>query len=186
MDEINNNDPMPMATIMSRLTAGQWAEPKPQPAPSLPAWLDPATPEQAALNLSRCLTLSAPTGMSLDDRTEWLMVASDMIGHIPASLLEEACKHAGKVCDHPAKIIPAICAYADKNRSNWEYCNRPQINAPRLSVVRDEPKPEPIKPMTQADVDATPDYLIGLGIASGAIVRDANGNLRPAPQTKAE
>ena len=37
------------------------------------------------------------------------------------------------------------------------------------------------QPMTQAEVDATPAHLIGIGLRRGAIIRDADGNLRPAP-----
>ena len=35
-------------------------------------------------------------------------------------------------------------------------------------------------PMTQAEVDATPEHLIGLGIACGALVRNADGTVSPA------
>lgn len=38
--------------------------------------------------------------------------------------------------------------------------------------------------ITQADVDAMPPSLIKLGLGCGALVEDADGNIRPAPQTQ--
>jgi hypothetical protein len=176
MDEINNNDPRPMAAIMSRMMADPWDERKPQPAPSLPDWLAPATAQDALLALAPILTLCAPSGMSQDDREEWLAVASDAVSHIPRGLFLRACHHVKGRHDHPAKIIPSINAYCDEHRKNWEWCNRPASKAPRLTVVMSEPKT--LRKITQADVDAMPEYMVQLGLTCGALARDESGNVK--------
>ena len=179
MDEINNNDPRPMAAIMQRLMADPWDELKPQPEPQRLDWLAPATQEEAILAIAPSLTLCAPSGMSEDDRTEWLMVAADAVGHIPRGLFLRACQHVKGRHDHPSKIIPSINTYCDENRKDWEWCNRPAIKAPRLAVVRTEYKPDPPKPVTQADVDVMPEYLVQLGLSLGALVKDETGKVTP-------
>ena len=77
----------------------------------LEAKLAPRSLEEIMAALSRCLTLTAPTGMSQDDRLEWLMVAAPELTDLPSMLFDDACAHARKTCDHPAKIIPAILKY---------------------------------------------------------------------------
>ena len=77
----------------------------------LEAKLAPRSLEEIIAALSRCLTLTAPTGMSQDDRTEWLMVAAPELADLASMLFDDACAHARKTCDHPAKIIPAILKY---------------------------------------------------------------------------
>jgi hypothetical protein len=44
---------------------------------------------------------------------------------------------------------------------------------------------EPQPPITQADVDAMAPKLIEIGISCGALVRDADGNVGPAPEEAA-
>jgi len=77
----------------------------------LEAKLAPRSLEEIIAALSRCLTLTAPSGMSQDDRTEWLMVAAPELAELPSMLFDDACAHARRTCDHPAKIIPAILKY---------------------------------------------------------------------------
>jgi len=60
--------------------------------------------------LTKCLALVVPAGMDEEGRAEWLAVAWETIGHLPADLLRIGCAHARKVADHPAKIVPAIIA----------------------------------------------------------------------------
>lgn len=170
------DEPQSLGSILSRQAAGRWEEPRPQPAPSQPAWLAPATPPEIPAILAPCLTIAAPSGMSLEDRGEWFMAAAGFLDTIPASLLREAAKRTA--VDHPSKIVPAILAYAKDERSSWEWRNRPQTKAPQLTVV---PTAEPeLPPMTQADVDKLPDSLINIGLACGAIVRDSHGKPKPA------
>ncbi len=68
----------------------------------------PMPVDEAMTELGRCLTLCAPSGMTQDDRIEWLTVALGEIGEIPAFAFARACAAARQTCDHPAKIVPAI------------------------------------------------------------------------------
>jgi hypothetical protein len=75
--------------------------------------LRPAQPEAAMALLAECLTLCAPSGMTGDDRREWLKVAFKKIRDIPADLLAEATDAAQGACDHPSKIVRFIVQFTD-------------------------------------------------------------------------
>lgn len=75
------------------------------------AKLAPASLEQIIAALSRCLTLTAPSGMTKEDRTEWLTVAAPELLHLPSIIFDDACAHARRIADHPAKILPTIMKY---------------------------------------------------------------------------
>lgn len=103
-------------------TDAEWAEQKRQHEQLLRASLEnkiaemeaklaPRSLDEIMGALSRCLTLTAPTGMSQDDRLEWLTIAAPELSDLPSMLFDDACAHARKTCDHPAKIIPAILKY---------------------------------------------------------------------------
>ncbi|QDC37081.1 hypothetical protein FIL70_07455 [Sphingobium fuliginis ATCC 27551] len=77
----------------------------------LEAKLAPRSLEEIMAALSRCLTLTAPTGMTADDRAEWLTIAAPELADLPSMLFDDACAHARRTCDHPAKIIPAILKF---------------------------------------------------------------------------
>lgn len=52
--------------------------------------------------------------MGEDERADWLSVAmSELLTppSVPNSYFRQACAHARRVCDHPAKIVPAIFAF---------------------------------------------------------------------------
>lgn len=57
--------------------------------------------------------------MSDNDRFEWYKAALMTIGDMPVDLLAEACAEARKVCDHPAKIVPFICAHDHTVKKPW-------------------------------------------------------------------
>lgn len=114
----------------------------------------------------------------MEDRIEWLTVAVDEVGTIPAKLLAEACQHVRTICDHPAKLIPAIHAYAGEHYETFAWRNRPASTAPRLTVVRPE-KPKTPK-ITQGEIDKMPPEMIELGVSCGALVRDQDGNVSAA------
>lgn len=166
-----------ISKVIPRLPGGSWAAPKPPPAPSLDSRLCPLSPTEALMELSRCLTLCAPSGWSVEDRAEWLTIAMADIGEFPAEVFREACKQARRTCDHPAKLVPAICAYAEPQAERLRLLLR-NTRAPHLFSVKIEPPPA----MTQADADATPAHLIELGISCGALARNADGTICPATQ----
>jgi hypothetical protein len=179
---MNETHETPLGQITQRLTAGQWVEPKPQPAPPL-AWLAPASLEEIMLALAPCLTIAAPSGMSLDDRTEWFMAAAGFLSEVPAGLLKEAAKAA--VCDHPSKIVPTILAYAREHRETWEWRNRPAVNVPRLAVIHNETPASPTIPpilrnLRQADVDMMSDEMRAIALECGAVVQNADGTCSPS------
>jgi hypothetical protein len=88
------------------MASAQRREPR---LPSL-ARLEPASNEDFRDELTACLALTAPVGMTEEARREWLSVAWITLKHLPADLLAWGCKEARETCDHPAKIVPAIIA----------------------------------------------------------------------------
>lgn len=174
--------PRRLGEVLQPLTAGQWAEPNPQPVPPL-AWQAPASREEIMLALAPCLTIAAPSGMSLDDRTEWFMAAAGFLSNIPASLLREAAQAA--VCDHPSKIVPMILAYAREHRETWEWRNRPAVNVPRLTLVENDAPtiPPVLRNLRQADVDMMSDEMRAIAIDCGAVAQNADGTFSPSDRT---
>lgn len=129
------------------------------------------------LALAPCLTIAAPSGMSLDDRTEWFMAAAGFLSSVPAGLLKEAAQAA--VCDHPSKIVPAVLAYARDNRETWEWRNKPASNVPRLAVVRSDPIPPMLRNLRQADVDMMNDEMRAIALECGAVAQNDDGTFSP-------
>lgn len=82
-------------------------------------WLDPnealrpASDDEFLRELTGCLILVAPSGMSDDDRTEWLIAARATLQDIPADLLARGASVARKYCDHPSKIVATIIREAE-------------------------------------------------------------------------
>ncbi|EQA96834.1 hypothetical protein [Sphingobium baderi] len=140
-------------------TDAAWDEQKRQHAKLLRASLEqeiaelegklaPRSMDEIMAALSRCLTLTAPTGMSQEDRLEWLTIAAPELADLPSMLFDDACAHARKTCDHPAKIIPAILkfepsaywcgpAHARKLLADAK-AKLANIDAPRLQQTVDE------------------------------------------------
>lgn len=86
--------------------------------------MQPATSEQFRDELTACLALVVPVGMTEESRREWLSVAWATVGHLPAYLLSAGCEEARKTADHPAKIVPAIIGYAEQRLENRKRINR--------------------------------------------------------------
>src|SRR3546814_15615037 len=68
----------------------------------------PLSREASIGELTRCLTLCAPSGMSSDERAVWLATAWSEVREIPAPAFLDACKHALPGLDHPAKLITSL------------------------------------------------------------------------------
>jgi hypothetical protein len=80
--------------------------------------------------LTACLTLTAPAGMTEENRRDWLAVAWDSLKHIPADILTFGARKARLKCDHPSKIVPAIIAETAEmmgRRSRMAEWSQPQI-----------------------------------------------------------
>lgn len=83
-----------------------------QPEPRLPssARLEPASSTVFRNELTACLALVVPVGMTEEARREWLAVAWGTLKHLPADMLARGCEAARATCDHPSKIVPTIIA----------------------------------------------------------------------------
>lgn len=99
--------------------------------------LQPATRQEFAVELTACLALVVPVGMTEEARREWLSVAWQTLKHLPSDLLAAGCLQARKTADHPSKIVPAIVAYAEprlisRRRIEREYATptTPALPAP--------------------------------------------------------
>jgi hypothetical protein len=86
--------------------------------------LEPATREQFAIELTSCLALVVPVGMTEEARREWLAVAWQTLNHLPSDLLSGGCLEARKTADHPSKIVPAIIGYAEPRLENRKRIER--------------------------------------------------------------
>lgn len=90
------------------------ARPPARLSPSL-VRLVPATSDEFRNELTACLALVVPVGMTEEGRREWLAVAWETLKHLPADLLARGCQKARETCDHPSKIVPAILAETDQS-----------------------------------------------------------------------
>jgi hypothetical protein len=71
--------------------------------------------------LTACLALVVPSGMTGAAKRDWLAVAWETLKHIPPDILKNGARKARETCDHPAKIVPAIiAATADSMRLHRE------------------------------------------------------------------
>lgn len=114
----------------------------------LEAKLAPRSLEEIITALSRCLTLTAPSGMTREDRDEWLMVAAPELADLPSMLFDDAVAHARRTADHPAKIIPSILKFEPssywlgpahaRQRLSEARSRLANLNAPRLQQTVDE------------------------------------------------
>lgn len=132
----------------------------------------------AIAELTACLALVRPVGMSPDEARDWLTVAAQEVMHFPPRILSAACLSARRSCTHHAQIVPHIVAEAD---AEWQRQARLDEYAPRHIIALPSAKyePEALPPITQADVDRMSPDLIRIGLGCGALVQDENGNVRP-------
>jgi hypothetical protein len=110
--------------------------------------LRPATPDQMQAELTACLALSGASGMSEDDRCEWLRAARLTLEGIPADLLAQGCRKARATCDHPSKIVPAIMADVT---DQWKWRRESRPAPPRVETIPPERRIE--QPLTPDQVD---------------------------------
>lgn len=103
--------------------------------------LTPASNVEFRNELTACLALTAPAGMTEEGRGEWLAVAWETLKHLPADLLAMGCRKARETCDHPSKIVPTIIAETKESIrlrqriAEWE---RPQLPAPVYPAIPHE------------------------------------------------
>ena len=139
-----------------------------------------ASARLAIAELTACLALVRPVGMSPDEAEDWLAVAAQEVMAYPPGILSAACLSARRSCTHHAQIVPHIVAEAE---AEWQRQSRLHDYAPRHIIALPSPnyQPEHLPPITQADVDRMTPDLIRIGLGCGALEQDENGNVRPAP-----
>jgi hypothetical protein len=122
--------------------------------------------------LTACLALVAPAGMSEENRRDWFVAAWDALKHLPADLLQQGCAKARQTCDHPAKIVPAIIEETrEQLRMRREYGE----GVPKLQAQMAP------KPLTREELDTMPSDIRDMGLSSGFLAIDADGKLIEAP-----
>lgn len=89
------------------------ARPHEQPLPCSER-LAPGSTDTFRNELTACLALVAPVGMTEEARRDWLAVAWGTLKHLPADVLSVGAKAARETCDHPSKIVPTILAETDQ------------------------------------------------------------------------
>lgn len=108
------------------------------------ARLEPADSDHFRNELTACLALVVPVGMTEEGRSEWLSVAWATLNHLPADLLSLGCKKARETCDHPSKIVPTIISETresmeSRRNSEREYrVGEPPKELPRPNYVTPE------------------------------------------------
>jgi hypothetical protein len=92
--------------------------------------------------------LVVPSGMTAEERAEWLRVAKMTLSGIPEDLLQRGCAKARQTCRFPSEIVPTIM---EAVKSSWDHRKRMAAldlaawenrNAPRI----EKQEPEAIDP----------------------------------------
>lgn len=97
--------------------------------------------KQGTAELLACLTLVSPSGMTADERGQWVSVARQALSGIPVDLLERGCAVARRKCRFPSEIVPAILAEVE---GEWERRKRRQAEREAFERNRDAPRlPQP-------------------------------------------
>lgn len=112
--------------------------------------MTPATKDEFRTELTSCLVLTAPTGMTKEDRNEWLRVAWGTLRDLPPDILAAGCKAARETCDHPSKIVPTIM----KEAGPWMAMRR-RSSTPIESALLPAPQieePDYITPEQMAEI----------------------------------
>src|SRR5438128_556710 len=109
--------------------------------------LQPASNDQFRDELTACLALVVPVGMTEESRREWLAVAWGTLKHLPPDLLSIGCKAAREQCDHPSKIVPTILRETEQAmRWRKDAVRDASSDAPRLTA------PEVCTPAQAAEI----------------------------------
>jgi hypothetical protein len=111
----------------------------PRPAPRSKSSVDDAR-TVFRNELTACLALTAPAGMTEEGRRDWLAVAWDTLKDLPPDILAIGARAARKKCDHPSKIVPTIIAETEQQmrwRSEARY-DQPQLPGPKQDYISAE------------------------------------------------
>lgn len=108
--------------------------------------LQPASNEAFRNELTACLALVVPVGMTEESRREWLSVAWATLSHLPADLLAIGAQAARRSCDHPSKIVPTIISETRDLLERRRESSRP------IDQPRELPRPDFVTPTEAAEI----------------------------------
>lgn len=111
----------------------------------------PATLKQGKAELGACLTLVSPSGLTAEDRAEWLAVAMRTLSGIPADLLAAGCAVARRKCRFPSEIVPTIMEEIE-TRWKWRREDRGRISSSIAQLRTPQPDDEPLDLVDPAEV----------------------------------
>jgi hypothetical protein len=98
--------------------------------------------------LTACLALTAPVGMTEEARRDWLAVAWDTLKDIPPDILVIGTRKAREKCDHPSKIVPFIVA----ETADWMRRHNERSRADTETLRLQGPKPNYCTPEEAASI----------------------------------
>lgn len=99
--------------------------------------------------MGACLTLVSPSGLTADDRKEWLAVAMKTLSGIPADLLQRGCEAARLKARFPSEIVPTIMETIGKQ---WEWRKQDAARAAEIVTERIEAPKEYVDPKLLRDL----------------------------------
>lgn len=141
----------------------------------------PVSAQEAVAQLTSCLCLVRPVGMTEQEAEDWLSVALGEVLHYPRSVFVTAAAHARRTCTHHAQIVPAIIRHCEEAAPSADPLVKAVAGVPAYSPGTALPAPAKRR-LTQADVDSMSPELIGIGLICGALVRDGDGNVILNPE----
>lgn len=114
--------------------------------------LKPAPPQEIVAELAACLTLVGAGSMTQDDRTEWIKVAKQTLGDIPASAFIAACRKARRNCKFANELMSVILEEADiqtrRLRATVESLRR-RLAHPPVALIEAPPTESPAVTLTE-------------------------------------
>lgn len=115
--------------------------------------------------LSACLALVRPVGMTENETMDWLAVAADCLSDLPDDILETGCRIARRKCTHHSQIVPTVIGETEE-LMRWRKmsANTPLRLVPAISAPAIEQPAEPLP-----DPDTLMPSLRRMGLARGWI-----------------
>lgn len=116
--------------------------------------------------LTACLALVAPAGMTEEGRRDWLTVAWSTLKDIPPDVLIVGAEAARRKCDHPSKIVPTIIEETAQ-MVRW----RQELAIEQPLAINGPPKRKPVmdrrgEPMSEEDTAELNGILEKLGASA--------------------
>lgn len=142
-------------------------------------YFDPAPTASRIAQLSACLALVRPVGMTERETEDWLAVAAETLDDIPIDLLEDGAREARDTCTHHAQIVPTIRkTVKERLERRKERRGQPVAQVVRLAPREPLPEPAPTPLMTHEQLQTLSPALRDMGLRLGYLAQDDDGTLR--------